>query len=153
VILRAGRRRLEVGGRPLLMGILNATPDSFSEERGEEELAVRVARGRELIAAGADILDIGGESARGDRPAVPAEVELERVAALVGALARDVLVSVDTYKVAVAAAAVEAGAGIVNDVSGLRDPGLAELCARSGAALVIMHTAVEPKGTLLDACK
>ena len=72
------------------------------------------------------------------------------MAALVGELSREVLVSVDTYKVAVAEAAVAAGAGIVNDVSGLRDPGLAEVCARSGAALVLMHTAVEPKGTLLD---
>jgi dihydropteroate synthase len=150
VILRAGQRRLELGARPLLMGILNATPDSFSEERGEEEPAARVARGRALIAAGADILDIGGESARGDRPAVASDVEIARVAELVAELSREVLVSVDTYKPAVAAAAVEAGAGIVNDVSGLRDPGLAELCARSGAALVIMHTAVEPKGTLLD---
>ena len=150
MILRAGQRRLALGGRPLLMGILNATPDSFSEERGEEAHAARLARGRALIAAGADILDVGGESARGDRPAVPAEVEIERVAALVGELSREVLVSVDTYKVAVAEAAVAAGAGIVNDVSGLRDPGLAEVCARSGAALVLMHTAVEPKGTLLD---
>ena len=150
MILRAGQRRLALGGRPLLMGILNASPDSFSEERGEEAHAVRLARGRALIAAGADILDVGGESARGDRPAVGAEVEIERVAALVGELSREVLVSVDTYKVAVAEAAVAAGAGIVNDVSGLRDPGLAEVCARSGAALVLMHTAVEPKGTLLD---
>ena len=132
------------------MGILNATPDSFSEERGEEALAARVARGRALIAAGADILDVGGESARGDRPAVSSEVEIARVVALVGELSREVLVSVDTYKAAVAEAAIAAGAGIVNDVSGLRDPGLAELCARTGAALVLMHTAVEPKGTLLD---
>ncbi len=72
------------------------------------------------------------------------------MAALVGALSREVLVSVDTYKLAVAEAAVAAGAAIVNDVSGLRDPRLAELCARTGAALVLMHTAVEPKGTLLD---
>jgi dihydropteroate synthase len=150
VILRAGQRRLALGGRPLLMGILNATPDSFSEERGEEAHTARLARGRALIAAGADIVDVGGESARGDRPAVAADVEIERVAALVGELSREVLVSVDTYKVAVAEAAVAAGAGIVNDVSGLRDPRLAEVCARSGAALVLMHTAVEPKGTLLD---
>ncbi len=150
MILQAGQRRLELGSRPLLMGILNATPDSFSEERGEEALAARVARGRALIAAGADILDVGGESARGDRPAVSSEVEIARVVALVGELSREVLVSVDTYKVAVAEAAIAAGAGIVNDVSGLRDPGLAELCARTDAALVLMHTAVEPKGTLLD---
>ena len=132
MILRAGQRRLELGSRPLLMGILNATPDSFSEERGEEEHAVRLARGRALIAAGADIIDVGGESARGDRPAVSADVEIARVAALVGELSADVLVSVDTYKVAVAEAAVEAGAAIVNDVSGLRDPALAEVCARPG---------------------
>ena len=150
MILQAGQRRLELGARPLLMGILNATPDSFSEERGEEQLAVRLERGRALIAAGADILDVGGESARGARPAVVSVVEIARVAELVGEFSRDVLVSVDTYKPAVAEAAIAAGAGIVNDVSGLRDPGLAELCARSGAALVIMHTAVEPKGTLLD---
>jgi len=150
VILRARERRLEIGSRPLFMGILNATPDSFSDARGDEPVEVRLERGRALIAAGADIVDIGGESARGDRPAVSAQEEIERVAALVEGLAGDVLVSVDTYKVEVAEAAVAAGATIINDVSGLRDPGLARVCADSGAALVIMHTAVEPKGTLLD---
>jgi dihydropteroate synthase len=150
VILRAGQRRLQFGP-PLLMGILNATPDSFSDERGEEPVAVRLARGRALVAAGADIVDVGGESARGDRPAVTAAEEIARVEELVAGLARDgVLVSVDTYKVEVAEAAIAAGASIVNDVSGLRDPGLASLCARTGAALVLMHTAVAPKGTLLD---
>ena len=150
MILRARERRLEIGSRPLLMGILNATPDSFSDARGDEPVEVRLERGRALIAAGADIVDIGGESARGDRPAVSAQEEIERVAALVEGLAGNVLVSVDTYKVEVAEAAVAAGATIINDVSGLRDPGLARVCADSGAALVIMHTAVEPKGTLLD---
>jgi dihydropteroate synthase len=149
VILRARERRLEMGGRPLLMGILNATPDSFSDGR-VETLEQRVARGRALLAAGADILDVGGESARGDRPAVPAGEEIARVVDLIGALAGEALISVDTYKVAVAEAAIEAGAAIVNDVSGLRDPALAELCARTGAGLVVMHTRVEPKGTLLD---
>lgn len=150
MILRARGRRLEPSGRPLLMGILNATPDSFSDGR-EEPLDARLARGRALVAAGADIIDVGGESARGDRPAVPVDVEIERVSELIGALARDgVLVSVDTYKPAVAEAAIAAGAAIVNDVSGLRDPALAAVCAASGAALVLMHTAVEPKGTLLD---
>jgi dihydropteroate synthase len=150
VILRAGGRRLELGGRPLLMGILNATPDSFSDglEASPEE---RVARGRALLAAGADILDVGGESARGDRPAVPAQEEIARVVELVAQLATEgALVSVDTYKLPVAEAAIAAGAAIVNDVSGLRDPALAELCARTGAGLVLMHTRVEPKGTLLD---
>jgi dihydropteroate synthase len=148
VILRAGGRTLELGGRPLVMGILNASPDSFSDGR-EEELDARIARGRELLAAGADILDIGGESARGDRPAVSAEEEIDRVVPLVEAFAGSI-VSVDTYKPAVAQAAIAAGAAIINDVSGLRDPAVAEVCARGGAALVLMHTRVEPKGTLLD---
>jgi len=151
VILRARQRRLELGGRPLLMGILNATPDSFSDGRAGEAPAARVERGRALIAAGADILDVGGESARGDRPAVSVQEEIERVAATIEALAGEgALISVDTYKPAVAEAAIAAGAAIVNDVSGLRDVALAELCARSGAALVVMHTRVPPKGTLLD---
>jgi dihydropteroate synthase len=132
------------------MGILNATPDSFSDGRGEEPEAVRIARGRALIAAGADILDIGGESARGDRPTVPAEEEIARVCGLVRVLSREAVVSVDTYKPAVAEAAIAAGATIVNDVSGLRDPELATVCARGGAALVLMHTRAAPKETVLD---
>jgi dihydropteroate synthase len=147
VILRAREHRLELGGRPLLMGILNSTPDSFSDG-SEASLQDRVARGRELRAAGADLLDVGGESARGDRPAVPADEEIARVVPLISALGG--LISVDTYKPAVAAAAIEAGACLVNDVSGLRDVELARVCARTGAALVIMHTRVAPKGTLLD---
>jgi dihydropteroate synthase len=148
VILRAGGRTLELGGRPLVMGILNASPDSFSDGR-EEQPDARIARGRALLAAGADILDIGGESARGDRPEVSVEEEIARVVPLVEAFAGSVI-SVDTYKPAVADAAIAAGAAIVNDVSGLRDGALAEVCARGGAALVLMHTRVEPKGTLLD---
>jgi dihydropteroate synthase len=132
------------------MGILNATPDSFSDGRGEEPEAVRLARGRALIAAGADILDIGGESARGDRPAVPADEEAARVCGLIRVLSREAVVSVDTYKPAVAEAAIAAGATIVNDVSGLRDPELAAVCARGGAALVLMHTRAAPKETVLD---
>ncbi|WP_028063366.1 dihydropteroate synthase [Solirubrobacter soli] len=151
MILRAGQQRLSLGGRPLLMGILNATPDSFSDGRGDEPVSVRLARGRALVAAGADIVDVGGESARGDRPAVSAAEEIARVEELVAALVKDdVITSIDTYKYDVAAAAIAAGASIVNDVSGLRDERLASLCASTGAALVIMHTAVEPKGTLLD---
>jgi dihydropteroate synthase len=135
--------------RPLLMGILNASPDSFSDGR-EEVLTARLARGRALLAAGADILDVGGESARGDRPAVSAEEEIARVVGLVRELSAEAYVSVDTYKPAVARAALEAGARMVNDVSGLRDPALAAICAEYGATLVIMHTRVAPKGTLLD---
>jgi dihydropteroate synthase len=151
VILRARERRLELaGGPPLLMGILNATPDSFSDG-SDASLEERVARGQALLAAGAGILDIGGESARGDRPAVAVAEEIARVRELIARMAAlGALVSVDTYKVEVAAAAIDAGAAIVNDVSGLRDPELASLCAETGAALVLMHTRAAPKATLLD---
>ena len=147
--LRAGRRELELGGPPLLMGVLNATPDSFSDGGAFTDLPARAAQ---LVAAGAAIVDVGGESAVGGRPPVAVEEELARVVPLVSHVAaeHDVVVSVDTYKPEVAEAAVAAGAGMINDVSGLRDERLAEVCARTGAALVLMHTRVEPKGTLLD---
>jgi dihydropteroate synthase len=150
--LRAGGRRMVLGGTPLLMGIVNATPDSFSDGGELPDVAARVARAHELAAAGAHIIDVGGESAIGGRPPVPADEEAARVTPVIERVARelDVLVSVDTYKPAVAEAAIAAGADIVNDVSGLRDPELAELCAASGAGLVLMHTRVAPKGTLLD---
>jgi dihydropteroate synthase len=151
-VLRAGGRRMTLGGAPLLMGIVNASPDSFSDAGELTDDAARVARARELAAAGAAIIDVGGESAFGGRPPVPAEEEISRVVPVIAAAARelDVLVAVDTYKPAVAEAAIAAGAHIVNDVSGLRDPQVAEICAGTGAALVLMHTRVEPKGTLLD---
>ena len=147
--LRAGRRELELGGPPLLMGVVNATPDSFSDAGDFTDLPARAA---DLVAAGAAILDVGAESAVGGRPPVPAGEEIARVVPVIEriAAAHDVLVSVDTYKPEVAEAAIAAGAGMVNDVSGLRDPALAEVCARTGAALVVMHTRVAPKGTLLD---
>jgi dihydropteroate synthase len=151
-VLRAGGRRLELGGAPLLMGIVNATPDSFSDAGELPDAEARAGRARELAAAGAAIVDVGGESAFGGRPPVPADEEAERVVPVIERIARelDVLISVDTYKPAVAEAAIAAGAHLVNDVSGLRDPALADLCAATGAGLVLMHTRVEPKGTLLD---
>jgi len=152
VRLRAGGRELELGGRPLLMGIVNATPDSFSDAGELPTLDARVARAEQLVAAGADILDVGGASAVGGRPPVPVSEEIERVVGVIERLvaASRVVVSIDTHRPEVAEAAIAAGAGMVNDVSGLRDPALAELCARTGAALVLMHTRVEPGGTLLD---
>jgi dihydropteroate synthase len=148
VRLRAGRRELELGGPPLLMGVVNASPDSFSDAGDHSDLPARAA---ELVAAGAAVLDVGGESAVGGRPPVAVAEEIDRVVPLVGqiAAAHDVLLSVDTYKPEVAEAAIDAGAGMINDVSGLRDERLAEVCARTGAALVLMHTRVAPKGTLL----
>ena len=147
--LRAGRRELELGGTPLLMGVVNSTPDSFSDAGDHPDLLAHASR---LIGDGARIIDVGGESAVGGRPPVGVDDELARVLPLVEQLAaaHDVLISVDTYKPEVAEAAVAAGAGMINDVSGLRDERLAEVCARTGAALVLMHTRVAPKGTLLE---
>jgi dihydropteroate synthase len=134
------------------MGVVNATPDSFSDAGEHPDLESRVAHAAALLEAGADLIDIGGESARGDRPAVSAAEEAERVTALVARVAGELgaMVSVDTYKPEVADAAIAAGAVLVNDVSGLRDPALARLCARTGAGLVLMHTRAAPKATLLD---
>ena len=149
--LRLCGRVIELGARPLLMGIVNAAPDSFSDGGDHPTLEARVERAAELVADGADLIDVGGESARGDRPAVAAAEEIERVVPLVERIAGlGAAVSVDTYKPEVAEAAIAAGAVLVNDVSGLRDVALADLCARTGAGLVLMHTRVAPKGTLLD---
>jgi dihydropteroate synthase len=152
VALRAGARTLELGRRPWLMGIVNATPDSFSDAGEHPTLESRVQRARALIAAGADVIDIGGESGVTHRPAVDADEEIARVVPLIERVAGELgaLVSVDTYKPAVARAAIAAGAAIVNDVSGLRDEGLADVCAETGAALVVMHTRAAPKQRMQD---
>jgi dihydropteroate synthase len=150
--LRACERTLALGDRPWLMGIVNATPDSFSDDGRYRTLEARVKLAAELLAAGADVIDIGGESGVTNRPAVAPDEEIERVVPLIERVAGELgaLVSVDTYKPPVAEAAIAAGARIVNDVSGLRDPALADVCARTGAALVLMHTRAAPKQKLLD---
>lgn len=138
---------------PLIMGVVNATPDSFSDAGLHRTLSDRLALAEALVRAGAAVIDIGGESGVTNRPPVSADEEIERVAPLIERVRSElgVLVSVDTYKPAVAAAAVAAGAAIVNDVSALRDPALAEVCARTGAALILTHTRAAPKQKLLDA--
>jgi dihydropteroate synthase len=143
---------LELGGRPWLMGVVNATPDSFSDGGEHQTLEQRVALARSQIDAGAQIIDIGGESGVTNRPRVAVAEEVERVVPLIEAVAVGLgaRVSVDTYKPAVARAAIAAGASIVNDISGLRDPELADVCAETGAALVLMHTRAEPKQKVLD---
>jgi dihydropteroate synthase len=150
--LRTTAGTLELGGRPWLMGIVNATPDSFSDDGAHRTLDQRVELARSLINAGADIIDIGGESGVTNRPPVAPEEEIERVVPLIERVAGELgaLVSVDTYKPEVAHAAIAAGAAIVNDVSGLRDPELADVCAGTGAGLVLMHTRAAPKEKLLD---
>ena len=153
MILRARDRTLALGGpTPALMGIVNATPDSFSDAGELPDLDARVARARALVEAGAAVIDVGGETASGLEPAVAAADEAARVVPVIERIVAelDVIVSVDTYKPLVAGAALAAGAHLVNDVSGLRDEAMAALCARTGAGLVLMHTRVEPKGTLLD---
>ena len=148
----AAGRTLALGERPWLMGIVNATPDSFSDAGAYPDLDARVALARDLLDAGADIIDVGGESGITLRPPVAAAEEIERVVPVVRRLVDELgaTVSVDTYKPAVASAAIAAGAVIVNDVSGLRDPDLAHVCARTGAALVLMHTRAAPKERLQD---
>ncbi len=145
--LRLRDRTVDVqAGRPLIMGIVNAGADSFSDAVRLDTLEGQVQRGLELVAEGADLVDVGAESGVTYSPAAPAGDEAARVVPLVERLAAEgVRVSVDTWKPAVARAALEAGAVMLNDVSGLRDPALAELAARTGAALVLMHTRAEPK--------
>ncbi len=143
--LRGGALEL-VPGRPALMGIVNATPDSFSDPQGAKDPGLVVERALELVAEGAEIIDVGGESGRTDRPAVAEETEAERIVPVVERLARvGVAVSVDTWRERPAAAALAAGAAMVNDVSGLAEPALASLCAQAGAALVVTHTRAAPK--------
>jgi dihydropteroate synthase len=137
---------LEPGGRPLLMGIVNASPESFSDGSEVADLAAQLRRALELTENGADLIDVGGESGVTNAEPLPAEVEIERVVPLVERLAAEgLVVSVDTWKAPVAQAALQAGAAMINDVSGLRDPLIADACAAHGAALVVMHTRAEPK--------
>jgi dihydropteroate synthase len=151
-LLRTTSGTFELGGRPWLMGIINATPDSFSDGGLRRTLEERVALASALLEGGARVIDIGGESGVTNRPAVQAEEEIERVVPLIERVTRDLgaLVSVDTYKPPVARAAIAAGAAIVNDVSGLRDPALADVCAQTGAGLILTHTRAAPKQKLLD---
>jgi dihydropteroate synthase len=133
-------------GRPLVMGIVNANPDSFSDDVRTDTLEDQVQRALTLVADGADLVDVGGESGVTYNAATPAELEIARVVPLVERLvAEGVFVSVDTWKAVVARAAVEAGAAMLNDVSGLHDPAIAAAAASSGAALVVMHTRAAPK--------
>ncbi len=150
--LSVGGRMLEWGARTYVMGVLNVTPDSFSGDglldsteptTGLESLlAVAMQQARDFVAAGVDILDIGGESTRPGAATVSAAQEAERVLPVIRAVAAelDVLISIDTYKASVASAAIQAGAHIINDVWGLRaDPYLAEVAALARVPLVIMH--------------
>jgi dihydropteroate synthase len=138
---------------PLVMGILNVTPDSFSDGNRYFSLEAAVDRALEMEQEGADIIDIGGESTRPKAPAVPLDEELRRVVPVVEALAGklSVPISVDTYKAEVARAACEAGAEIINDVSGFTfDPEMARVAAATDAGVVLMHTRGTPDRMQMD---
>jgi len=130
-----------LAGRPWVMGILNVTPDSFSDGGRWDSTDAAVAHGRELVHAGADLVDVGGESTRPGAHRVAEAEELARVLPVIRALAEEgVRCSVDTTRSAVAEAAVEAGAVIINDVSGgLADPDMARVAAATGAPWILMH--------------
>jgi dihydropteroate synthase len=130
---------------PRLMGIVNANPDSFSDP-GARALDELVADALAQVEAGADVIDVGGESGVTHVAPVTAEEERKRVLPLVERLvAEGITVSVDTWKAEVAEPVLAAGATLINDVSGLRDPAVADACARHDAGLVVMHTRAEPK--------
>jgi dihydropteroate synthase len=149
-VWRCGGRALDLS-RPLVMGILNATPDSFSDGGAYADVAEAVAAGLRMVAEGADVVDVGGESTRPGADPVPIAREAERVVPVVSALAaQGVCVSVDTRHPMVAAAALEAGAVIVNDVSGFRDPAMVHLAAAIDAGLIAMHMLGEPRTMQAD---
>lgn len=145
-VWQCGDRVLDLG-TPVVMGVLNVTPDSFSDGGRFTDLGAALAQARRMIEEGAAIIDIGGESTRpGSLPAT-VEQELERVLPVVTALRResDVLLSVDTSKPEVMRAAVAAGAHIINDVRALQEPGALEVAAASRAGLCLMHMKGEPR--------
>ena len=131
--------------RPLVMGILNATPDSFSDGGLFLDVEHALARADQLIEQGADVIDVGGESTRPGAAPVDVSEELRRVIPIVERLADRTIVSVDTSKPGVAEAALGAGAEIVNDVTGLRDPAMRTVVAEGSAGAVIMHMQGEPR--------
>jgi dihydropteroate synthase len=148
MIWKTRRDTLDLTCLSRVMGILNVTPDSFSDGGRHADPAAALDHARQLISQGADIIDIGGESTRPGAQPVTTEEETARTVPVITALRSewDGLISIDTMKSEVAAAALDAGADIVNDVSGLRaDPAMSALCAASGCGVVVMHMRGEPR--------
>jgi dihydropteroate synthase len=145
-------RYLDYTRRTLIMGVLNVTPDSFSDGGTFYEPATATAAGIRLLAEGADILDIGGESTRPGADPVEEREEIRRVVPVIATLAdtTDAVISVDTYKPAVAEAALAAGAHMVNDITGLADDDMADVVARHDAAVTIMHMQGSPRTMQAD---
>jgi dihydropteroate synthase len=151
--IRCGDHTLELGGRTLLMGTINVTPDSFSDGGRFYKTDQAIKQGELLASEGADILDVGGESTRPFSNSVGVEEELQRVIPVVSQLAKSTSlpISIDTCKGQVASAALDAGATMINDISGLRyDPELAQLAAKSQVPLVLMHMQGSPRTMQLE---
>ena len=143
---QVGTQTLTNADRTLVMGILNVTPDSFSDGGSLADANAAVEHGLAMREAGADIVDVGGESTRPGSGPVSAEEELRRVIPVVARLTdQGITVSIDTVKSVVAHAAIGAGAAIINDVSGLRSEQMVEVAAESGVGVVIMHMLGQPK--------
>ena len=146
MIWHCGQHKLDLSLRPLVMGIVNVTPDSFSDGGQFANTQQAISHGLHLMAQGADILDVGGESTRPGAQAVSVTDELARVLPVVQALAQaGAVVSVDTMKPAVMRAALQSGASIVNDVNALQADGALELIAASQCGVVLMHMQGEPR--------
>lgn len=148
MLYKTSRRELVLGERTLIMGILNVTPDSFSDGGRLASTAEAVAEGERLIAAGADLLDIGGESTRPGSDPVTPEEEWQRVIPVIRALVKkiDVPISIDTTKASVAREAIASGAEIINDVSAMRfDAEMPQVAATTGAGVILMHMRGLPK--------
>ena len=144
--LQCGRFGFSLDAAPLVMGVLNVTPDSFSDGGRFQSLEFALARAEEMIAEGADLIDIGGESSRPGAPTLPLDEELRRVMPALYAL-RDLgkPLSVDTYKPEVMREAIIAGADMINDINGFRAPGALEAVAGSDCALCVMHMQSTPE--------
>ncbi len=139
---------LDLEAKPLVMGIINVTPDSFSDGGDMFDTRAAIDAGLSMVDEGADLLDIGGESSRPGAAPVTREDELARIIPVIEALAAKTAtpISVDTYKASVALDAVSAGAGMINDISGLRlDPKMGEAAAKTGAGLIVMHMRGTPR--------
>jgi dihydropteroate synthase len=144
-LLRCGAHQLDLR-RPRVMGILNVTPDSFFDGGTHVDVERALDHGRALLAQGADLIDVGGESTRPGAQLVPEHIELDRIIPVVAGLAREgALVSVDTMKPAVMREAIAAGAAMINDVRALRQKGALEAVAGSTVAVCLMHMQGEPR--------
>jgi len=154
MIWKTRRQTLNLNQGGIVMGILNATPDSFSDGGRYSLTHQALGRAMEMVEEGARIIDIGGESTRPGARAIDAAEEIERTVPIIKALRAesDILISIDTSKAAVAEAAIEAGADIVNDVTGMRDAKMVRLCCDAGVGVCVMHMQGEPRTMQQNPC-